>query len=341
MTVYVLAIRKNQSGGSESLHQLASTILAYGVDVKMYYPDSEQLEIPEKFKVYGVEVAREIVDKPENVIIVPETETQFLYKYKNIRKCIWWLSRDFYYGYSTREGLMRSAERHNVNPKLYFLYIPLVYFKKKLTFGYFRFGNDKNKVFHMYNCEYARTFLSQKGISKDNMLYMCGPLRNEYFHDPKYKKENIVTYNPKKNYRFTMLLINALKQVNPDLKVIPIEGMIPAEIAELLGKAKVYIDFGQFPGPERIPREAAMMYCNIITSKFGSTMNKIDVPIPEKFKFAATEENINIIIENIVELCENHEKYVELYDIYREKVRNQRESMQLNTKKILENYSLV
>ena len=49
--------------------------------------------------------------------------------------------------------------------------------------------------------------------------------------------------------------------------------------------AKVYIDFGYHPGKDRIPREAAMCGCCVITNRRGSARNDIDVPIPPEFKF--------------------------------------------------------
>lgn len=339
--VYVFAIRGNLSGGSESLHQLAYTLSTYGVDVKMIYPDSSDNTVPYKFQKYKLDVAEKVEDSSKNIMIVPETETSYLYKYKNIRKCIWWLSRDFYYGYCNYDGLVRSAQRHNIHPKLYGIYIPIVYLKKKLTPRYFKFKNDKNNIFHLYNCEYVREYLIKKGILKNNMLYMCGPISNEYFSiDNKVKKENIIVFNPKKNYQFTKLIIDRLKKEYPKLKVIAIEGMSTIEIVSLLEKAKIYIDFGQFPGPERIPREAVTKNCNIITSTYGSAKNDIDVPIPEEFKIDAVVENIDIIINKIIEQIDNYEMNIHKFEKYREHVREQRTMLISNTKKFIKIFKL-
>ena len=47
--------------------------------------------------------------------------------------------------------------------------------------------------------------------------------------------------------------------------------MTSKEVQELLSKCKVYIDFGHFPGKDRVPREAAMCNCCIITGKYGAS----------------------------------------------------------------------
>lgn len=339
--VYVFAIRGNLSGGSESLHQLAYSLSISGVDVSMVYPDSSEKTIPLKFQKYKLNVAEKVEDLPENMIIVPETETSYLYKYKNIRKCIWWLSRDFYYGYCNYEGLLRSAQRHNIHPKLYNIYIPIVYLKKKLTPRYFRFRKDKNNIFHLYNCEYVRQYLEQRGILKDNMLYMCGPISDEYFSNKKVKKENIIAFNPKKNYQFTKLIVDRLKEECSDLKLVAIEGMTTLEIASLLEKAKLYIDFGQFPGPERIPREAVIKNCNIITSTYGSAKNNIDVPIPEEFKIDASNKNIDYIINKIIEQIDNYEANIYKFDEYRNKVKEQKVLLKTNTEVFIRKFSLI
>ena len=336
--LYVVAIRQNQSGGSESLHQLAAEVKKNGMSVAMYYSDCNSLEVPDKFKKYDLTVANEIKDSDGNVIVVAETETQILFDYKKIRKCIWWLSRDFYYGYANLEGLIRSAQRHGIKRTLYPIYVPIVFIKKKLTPKYFRFQKKDSGIFHLYNCEYARLYLKENGIEKDQTLYMCGPIRNEYFDTPFIDKENIVAYNPKKNFEYTIKVIALLQQKRPDIQVVAIEGMKPQEIVNLLNRCKVYIDFGQFPGPERIPREAVTCRCNILTSRYGSTRNSIDVPIPDQFKIDASSKNITKIVNMISELTDKYEHYVSKYDIYRKKVANQRVLLAENTKIFIDHF---
>jgi hypothetical protein len=48
--------------------------------------------------------------------------------------------------------------------------------------------------------------------------------------------------------------------------------------------AKLYIDFGHHPGRDRMPREAAMHGCCLITGRLGSAGNAIDLPIPNQYK---------------------------------------------------------
>lgn len=320
--LYVLAIKKNVSGGSETLHQFAAKVKKAGGNVRMFYPDSDgKNTLPEKFKIYDLDIADDIVDDSSNILLVPETETKYLYRYKKIRKVIWWLSLDNYYGYASITGLIRSAQRHGIPHWLYWLYCPVVFLKKKLTLNYYRFRKKDWDIFHLYNCEYVRSYLEHRGITHDRYLYLCGPIRRDYFLKRSgVKRRNIIIYNPKKNIDFTKLVIKDVLKKRKDLKFVPIQNMTPKEIVNLMDESKVYMDFGQFPGPERIPREAVMRGCNIITSTYGSAKNDIDVLVPREFKIDAKKENISKISESIEELVDNYSHYVNSYDSYRDKV---------------------
>ena len=97
--------------------------------------------------------------------------------------------------------------------------------------------------------------------------------------------------------------------------------MNSSEIVDLMQKSKLYIDFGEFPGPERIPREAVLMGCNIITSTKGSAgANDIDVPIDRTLKIEAIDENINKIVSLIEDIINNYAKYYPMFNEYRRKV---------------------
>lgn len=340
--LYVLAIRNNTSGGSETLHQFAAKVKKCGGDVAMYYPDdTEKVGTPAKFKIYNLAVVTKIEDSSENVLLVPETETKYLFKFKNIKKCIWWLSLDNYYGFTTITGLIRSAQRHNIPKIFYPLYCPVIFLKKKLTPNYYHFNNMHIDM-HLYNCEYVKTYLKEKGINKNNYLYLCGPIREDFFVKSKnYQKQEIVIYNPKKNYEFTKQVIKRLQKARKSIKCIPIQNMTPTQIVELMDSAKVYIDFGQFPGPERIPREAVTRNCNIITSLYGSARNNDDVLVPKKFKIDAKKKNLDVIVSKVLELLDNYDYHVGEYDAYRKKVINQKDIFEKNTQIFIDRFNIL
>lgn len=91
----------------------------------------------------------------------------------------------------------------------------------------------------------------------------------------------------------------------PDIKWIPIQKMQPKEIAALMSVSKVYIDFGNHSGKDRLPREAAVNGCCIITGKKGAAKNAVDIPILFHYKFADDKQNIPAIL-NKIRFCLEH-----------------------------------
>jgi len=128
-------------------------------------------------------------------------------------------------------------------------------------------------------------------------------------------------YNPKKGFEFTKELIN----YSNDLKWIPIQNMTTQEVHELLKESKVYIDFGNHPGKDRFPREAAISGCCIITGKKGSAAYYDDVPIADCYKFDDSNENIPHIVNKIKECMEKYDTKIYDFSYYREFILNEYE----------------
>lgn len=333
--IYVACTIKSTTGGPESLHQLVSKLNDMGAEAYIYYFNAQcksgNIKINDKFKNYNIKFVTELEDNKDNILIVPEYYTYILYKYKEIKKYIWWLSLDFYFEGLPHGQVEAIRKRNNISKRLKILLYPYVFLNKKAHFKNFTFGNDKNDIFHLFNCEYVKEYLLKNGINKNNMEYLCGPIRDEYFKKIELdKKENILMYNPAKGYEFTAKIIKKIEEENFDVTIIPIKGMKPKEIVDNLNKAKVYMDFGFFPGPERIPREAVCRYCNILTSMNGSAKNNIDVPIPLEYKFEDIDENLDNIVKCIFNLMENFEDNIYKYEEYRNKVKEQKDLFNKN-----------
>lgn len=339
--IYIASPGEYVTGGTETLHQFASLLKSMGEDVGMYYIDPHTMNIEERFHKYEIKVVDKIEDNKKHILIVPETKTYLLKKYRYIRKCIWWLSKDFYLStkpvYRTRIGM----KKHHCPKVLFPVAWIWMLLKGQFHFCYYNF-EDKGVYYHMYNCDYVHRYLLEQGVPEEKTLYLCGPLNRIFFEKASQlkenKRENIILYNPKKGIEFTQKLIFEINKKELDVECIPIQNLTPVQIANMMSRAKVYIDFGYFPGPERIPREAVTMGCNIITSKNGAAANDVDVPIPEKFKFENKKENIPEIIELLEDMLNNHDGYYHYYDEYREKVLGQVESFCENATAFLSHF---
>lgn len=330
--IYVLSPYYN-TGGPKSLHQLANILIDQGKKVYMVYYASGKPYKAEKvlFDFCKAEIAEVIEDNVQNIIITSEYYSGLVLQYKNSKKYIWWLSLDFYLQnrlYYRSYFSLRNKGLPEVFTPLVMMYKKLLNKDKRPAVPYLKNKKDFQAVYHMYNCEYAHQYLIKKGVPEERMHYLCGPLEGSYLNpdrnDILARKKNIVVYNPAKiNESFLKKIQAAVKNTFSDITWIPIKNMSRVEVYETICKAKVYIDFGYFPGPERMPREAASLYCNLITSNIGSAENEWDVPIPREYKFGIKDKNVNRIATLIYDMCANFESYTEQFEQYRTKVKKQ------------------
>lgn len=308
--VYIQCIAGVHSGGPELLHQLCFSLRQRGIDAYMFYSYTDSDPVHANYKKYHVPFIKLIEDKVENILIVPETATHYLYKFKHIRKVLWWLSVDNWLIHL--EYILNSIRDSQFQKPI----LDFFYFQKDL------------ELVHLVQSEYARNFLLLNNIDEGQIQYLSDYLNPLFIKKSKQNmlqpKENIVVYNPKKGSEFTKKLILQ----GSHLKWIPIIDMSPDEVASLLAKAKVYIDFGNHPGKDRIPREAAISGCCIITGKRGSAKYQRDVSIPIEYKFDDKEENIPAIIEKITFIMNNYQTEIQSFDAFRSKIEMERQEFE-------------
>jgi hypothetical protein len=182
--------------------------------------------------------------------------------------------------------------------------------------------------FYMFHSHYAFEHfkeLNPKYYLSDNLNEDFLKIRTDLS-----KKENILVYNPKRGFTFTEKIIKIAK----DIQFIPLINMSREEVIKTLQRAKVYIDFGNHPGKDRIPREAVILGCCVITNKRGSAAFYEDVPIPDEYKFEDRDENIPKIVDRIRDCFDNYEERYKDFEYYREVARNGTQRFIENLRKI-------
>lgn len=333
---FYFIIPRMKTGGPHSMHQFAAALhrLGYQSFIKYYNSDNTEC-IYEQYRDQ-VTVVTEIEDKPGNVVIVPEIRTNFLEDYHHVKKVIWWLSLNYFEYYTLDKQFSRWAERSGAAASLPFAR-QLYSLGKKLKHGYYNKPLSwiaQQDYYHLYNCEYAHMYLVGNGIPDSRTHYLCGPIDSFYFSlsydDVKDKKENYITYNPKKvDAEIIRKVQEQIGSIDSSIRFVKIENMTPDQVRDTLTRAKVYLDLGFFPGPERIPREAVSLYCNIITSRTGAAANNIDVSIPECYKFDVQDSpDYKAIAECIIKLINEYDEHVSEFDTYRKNVRSQLDNLE-------------
>lgn len=73
-------------------------------------------------------------------------------------------------------------------------------------------------------------------------------------------------------------------------QVAQLGGMDSVGVSEVLHASKVYVDFGRHPGRDRLPREAALAGCVVMSTYLGSATYYQDMPLPNWYKFETLDE---------------------------------------------------
>ena len=243
-------------------------------------------------------------------MIVPEIYFSKL-DYKEINMLFWWLSVDYFLIINNfnPEKLVKRELKAKI--KVLFNMSPYNIIDKIV--------NQQNVKYHLYQSHYAKQFLNKLHIR--NKLPLSDYINPDIIYKGnKHNKEDIIIYNPKKGSDISQYLI-----ANSPLSFswVPIENMTPEQISKITSKAKVYIDFGNHPGKDRIPREAVLNNCCIITNKKGSARNNIDIPIPNKYKFENPIESSKQIYILIQDIFNNFDNHIFKFGNYKNKILNE------------------
>ena len=305
---------KTESGGPEAAHQLVGEMCKLDISANLiYYKKRKTIfnlkgklgisvkgnviltteylnPTPKSYDCYSASISNKIIDDENNLLILPENVLHLVNFGKRIKKAIWWLSVD--------NALLAISKLQNISVL-------------------------RSEIFHFYQSEYARQFLEL--LNFENSFSLSDYISEKFIssQDEEIPREQIVVFNPKKGFEFTKQLIHLF----PEINFIPLINMSKDEVCTTLKKACVYIDFGEHPGKDRIPREAALLGCCVITSKNGSAKFSKDVHIPDEFKFKKISDNLEPIGRAIYECIENYSVQNAKFDAYRYKIRKRKESI--------------
>ena len=313
--IYIFSFGFYTTGGVELLHQLAFELNKYSVvNAQLYYFEKpDRLPQPLQPQIYTDRyhtkyVNEKLINPP--VVIFPETLAYAANAkdFKDSLKIIYWESVDNYYHDNVPEHLK------DVFP------IDCLH----LTQSYYATDHVTNKLH----------------VPKTNILSCTDYLSEEFFSTPSTTKErqNVVTYNPRKlrgknNTPFVQRLFASLEDEN--IITFPLEHYSTKDLIKLLDNSKLYMDFGNHPGKDRIPREAAIRGSCVMTGLTGAARFNQDIYIPGKYKIADTEENIPKIIDRIHYIFNNFSICTKDFDLYREKIKREKALFELEVKDLV------
>lgn len=235
-------------------------------------------------------------DADDELVVWPECWTHLARHFVRAQVCVWWLSVDNNHG----------------------------------RFTDFRRRPD---ILHLYQSRYARSHLLRKGAPPANVLPMTEYIPASRVPPPGSVdtglRDHDVLYNPSKGVHYTDLARDRCAGVG----FRPIGGgrdgrhgrIDPEEVTSLLLRSKVYIDFGHHPGMDRLPREAALCGCVVITNREGAAGFAEDVPIPDEYRIRTFDVDV---VHDLLRRClDEHDVRRRHFDEYREWIGGQYDRM--------------
>lgn len=309
--IYILCPANLSTGGPEELHQLGAQLKSIGKNVSMHYyhyeSDQNSTPVHNDYKKYNIPYSFKVENSKDNIVIFPETYTYKLWdsKFSQTQKVVWWLSVTFYL--KTLENIKKRFEKK----KFYFI--------KKYFKNYPIPTIDRLKspdISHIAHSFFSIDFLKNSNINPIGQI--AGYMDEIFLEDDNWQeqKENIIIYNAKKNGDY----LEKIKKKSPHLTWVALQNMTLDEIVMWMKKAKIYIDFGFHPGREKMPREAVLLNCCLISGKQGSAKFKEDIPIRDEYHFDETDENIPLIISKLEECLDDFQNKVKDFADYKAQV---------------------
>ena len=283
------------TGGAESIHQLVQELNRNdNIYAKILYVhwDGKQCPQPKEYEHYGCPYITEFPEGFKGCVIFPEVygNEAIEEKYKDCVVAMNWAGVDVY--------------DWNVPEDKRGVYL------------------QRPDMIHIARSEYAVDYLTKKGLK--NIKVEC-TVADEFFNPyVEVVRHDMVLYNAVV-FKMTQFQKDVMQRCEEKYHIVfqPIIGLTRREVMQLMYTNKLYIDFGEFSGRERLPREACLCGCCVITSRTGAAGYFADVAVPDEYKF--TENQVEQAVDKIQYVLTNYKKCRPDFDVYRQSLEHDKQ----------------
>lgn len=299
MKTVILIPLGSRTGGPEALHQLSDALLQQGHHAIVWYvlpsdidgikdlyskgqlTSGTILDIGhrpsdiEEYKTYKTLTEPRIELSNDMCFVIPEVYIELVKYFDFCKHLVWWLSVDNAFGYLANGQV-------NLN-----------YLRKK-------------NCFHGYQSIYAENFLDAIHLKQRY------PLSD---HTPKHqcskpeKSKRAVAINAGGKVIFDVDQLAQQIQTTCECEVLLLRNMTREEVYESLESSMLYIDLANFPGKDRMPREALLRCACVFVTDSGAGHTK-DFQLPDEFIFDVND--IGIVANSAKRVLDNYSFYRDL-----------------------------
>ena len=314
------------NGGCEALHQLGHQIARHGGIAHMaYYGPYSRLELDgdflrcypapsptsEYFARYEPTALHEARLGPDTLVVMPEMLTTFAaISDPRYQRALWWLSVD--------NAIIQNPDLLDPAWRLRFL--------------------DDPELVHFHQCDYARAFLQANNTARYHALsdYTDPDIIHRSLtaseNPPISDRSNTICFYPGKGAELAAGFISGRGALARQVDFVPIRGMTKAQVRDALFAARMYIDFGNHPGKDRTPREAAAAGAIVLLNAVGAARFFPDHPLPAEYLFTEDDVTTGTLHRKVNAILEEPKAHFARQRMYRDEILHEQERFDLEVR---------
>lgn len=291
-----------ETGGPEALHQLCHT-LRENNQTAFVFPQ-KGTENNARVKEYEKYDAPEIrFYNRSDIIVIPEVTPRLISKTE--KSILWWLSVD--------NSPLITGSKFNKPNKI----LDRRFYKKFYS----------ESTFHVTQSLYAYNFLRNQVNLEATMLtdWVSTPKINLQASRSKY-----VAVNGNKG----LDKYEKLRNLMPEIEFRVVKNMTKKDAMELIANSELYLDLGNQPGKDRLPREAALLNVPVLILEAGSAFGSNDFQLSHEYKFQWN--NLEDLKRKIWFILENKPKATKDQGIFKKNIEIERETFKNEVKDLIQ-----
>jgi len=306
------------TGGPEAVHQLAHAINLLGGEAELAYFGSKskvailedrlqctpnpELRVPQIYAAYEPHIFYEARLGARSLVIFPETLAMKALSLSGTPRAIWWLSVD------NAMSADPALEEQGARDALF---------------------ADPDLI-HFYQSGYAREFLTRNRARRIYPLYdyVNRAFIRDTCVDAAAAARRHIAYFPRKGGALAARFAAAA----PDLQFRPIENMDKDEVRQALEQSAIYLDFGNQPGKDRVPREAAASGAVVFLHRRGAAACFTDHPLAPVYLFSVDDIDSGELHRRVRAVLVDPAAHRHNQRYYRQRVRMEKEEFELQVR---------
>ena len=193
-------------------------------------------------------------------------------------------------------------------------------------------------LIHFYQSDYARRFLAANGAAQyfplsnytDPQFVHRGQATSEAV--PIEARRDVVCFFPNKGADLAARFLADAAALRHRIDFVPIRDMTKAQVRETLFGARIYIDFGNHPGKDRVPREAAIAGAVVLLHAVGAATCFTDHPLPAAYRFTEDDLASGALHTRIDAILDDPAAHFAAQRLYRQAILLERERFDLEVR---------